>query len=559
MVKVPQSLKGRVFAGIALTVYNLSFFGAIPTAQEITNNTKNAVTDTYANVASVATFLPYGNEQKFDYGIIDPRTQNGLYTPKGFTIAAVTRLNGDFFAGYNRFEGGDCSRSSNELSVLKEVNGILTPVQFLELPEIEIGGRKIPSTIYRIELHNLDHDTEPELVVRSTYDCAPGESQKGERLTVFDRAIDGRYNSFPTLDIVPEQNRKITRIRILPENGSKYIVEGYFTTLSEDIHPGVHAKIDELGRDQFGNPYCLTVHNTPGLSTPNVACYGNGTEIDIVGGPVEADGHIFWQIERGWLAEGEGNERWIFYSYGRPKELRFVRYMGIPTDIEVPSSVIVEEATNAISNPEQQGYRNREEAISTYERSFGEELVIEAIDRERKINDWERRLGGFINEEGNYAFIAPEYMEHIFISTDTSIAISSAINLSPDIVDYFINESKGNLKRVLAEYPKDELPGLLSVLAISEHEEDLKDLMASFFFSKYKETEDEKDRTIETPTDIPRPIYDLPSPSPLSSPVDLSPYESGEPLSPPNDLSPPYGPVSLSSPAFPTYTPSSQN
>jgi len=48
---------------------------------------------------------------------------------------------------------------------------------------------------------------------------------------------------------------------------------------------------------------CLNVHATPSLSSTATACLADGTPVLIVGGPVTADGHIWWSAAGlGWVA-----------------------------------------------------------------------------------------------------------------------------------------------------------------------------------------------------------------------------------------------------------------
>lgn len=55
----------------------------------------------------------------------------------------------------------------------------------------------------------------------------------------------------------------------------------------------------------FGTDGCVNVRQEPALSAPINFCIQDGTQDTVIGGPVDADGHRWWRLDRyqGWAVE----------------------------------------------------------------------------------------------------------------------------------------------------------------------------------------------------------------------------------------------------------------
>jgi hypothetical protein len=83
--------------------------------------------------------------------------------------------------------------------------------------------------------------------------------------------------------------------------------------------PGTALAIGQPAR--IAAPGGLNMRQTPSTSGTIVTYLAGGQVVDVIDGPSEADGYIWWQLDdrsgnQGWTAEGDGESEWLSPSLG---------------------------------------------------------------------------------------------------------------------------------------------------------------------------------------------------------------------------------------------------
>ena len=76
--------------------------------------------------------------------------------------------------------------------------------------------------------------------------------------------------------------------------------------------------------DIIAAPGGLNMRQTPSTSGAIVTYLAGGQVVDVIAGPSEGDGYIWWQLDdrngnQGWTAEGDGETAWLSPSLGEPQ------------------------------------------------------------------------------------------------------------------------------------------------------------------------------------------------------------------------------------------------
>lgn len=86
--------------------------------------------------------------------------------------------------------------------------------------------------------------------------------------------------------------------------------------------PGTALAIGQPAR--IAAPGGLNMRQTPSTSGAIVTYLAGGQVVDVIAGPSEGDGYIWWQLDdrngnQGWTAEGDGETAWLSPSLGEPQ------------------------------------------------------------------------------------------------------------------------------------------------------------------------------------------------------------------------------------------------
>lgn len=79
-------------------------------------------------------------------------------------------------------------------------------------------------------------------------------------------------------------------------DGLGWAVSSYLTALAPTLEIGSTARV------VAGRGDCLNVRSAPARAAPPTDCLADGRSVRITGGPVEADGIVWWRLDAGWVS-----------------------------------------------------------------------------------------------------------------------------------------------------------------------------------------------------------------------------------------------------------------
>jgi len=110
-------------------------------------------------------------------------------------------------------------------------------------------------------------------------------------------------------------------------------------TATQTPIPGTVLSVGQPAR--VGAPTTLNVRDAPNTSSQTVIRLDTGRRVQVVGGPVSADGYTWWEIDDrrghiGWAADGDGRIPWLNPSTGEVRPVDRSPQVGDRVVVSVP-------------------------------------------------------------------------------------------------------------------------------------------------------------------------------------------------------------------------------